>query len=193
MVRVAPAGRLSGDDQCRWEAWLREHAEHARAWQRVESIWTSFARWRRMQPCRPWMQRAVVVVAPRADRRVLGLGPSPARPAGPAVAAATTAAAPRQDTYRRVDPATAASCGSTPTAKSSSISPKAVVRCTCCRANCCCRQACAGLRPFAIDRTTAGARLQPMGTRFAVGRCGPDSRLDVFEGVVRCSPCWARR
>ncbi|WP_142806179.1 FecR family protein [Stenotrophomonas maltophilia] len=33
-----------------------------------------------------------------------------------------------------------------------------------------------------------GARLQPIGTRFAVGREAQDSRLDVFEGVVRCLP-----
>lgn len=33
-----------------------------------------------------------------------------------------------------------------------------------------------------------GARLQPIGTRFAVGREAQGSRLDVFEGVVRCLP-----
>ncbi|PZS73964.1 iron dicitrate transport regulator FecR, partial [Stenotrophomonas maltophilia] len=33
-----------------------------------------------------------------------------------------------------------------------------------------------------------GARLQPIGTRFAVGREAQHSRLDVFEGVVRCLP-----
>ncbi len=33
-----------------------------------------------------------------------------------------------------------------------------------------------------------GARLQPIGTRFAVGREAQDGRLDVFEGVVRCLP-----
>ncbi|MFS2046774.1 FecR family protein, partial [Stenotrophomonas geniculata] len=33
-----------------------------------------------------------------------------------------------------------------------------------------------------------GARLQPIGTRFAVGREAHDGRLDVFEGVVRCLP-----
>ncbi|MEL6098742.1 iron dicitrate transport regulator FecR, partial [Stenotrophomonas maltophilia] len=33
-----------------------------------------------------------------------------------------------------------------------------------------------------------GARLQPNGTRFAVGRDAQHSRLDVFEGVVRCLP-----
>ncbi len=33
-----------------------------------------------------------------------------------------------------------------------------------------------------------GARLQPIGTRFAVGREAQGSRLDVFEGAVHCLP-----
>ncbi|MNU65056.1 fec operon regulator FecR [compost metagenome] len=184
-------GAWSGDDQCRWEAWLDQHADHARAWQRVESIWTSFA------PLAPHAAAQALDAAGRRRRRalrgiggVLGLG-----------AISLLGLQGLQSQRQRLPLRTAAGHTGAWTLRDGSqlwLNADSEVVVDFAEG----RRALYLLQGELLLQTghapayahlpltvhTAGARLQPMGTRFAVGRCGPDSRLDVFEGAVRCLP-----
>lgn len=172
----------SDGDQQRWHAWLQADAGHADAWRRVESVWQSFA------PLSATAAATALDAAGRRRRRAL-------RSLGGALGIGAIALLGLQ-TQRTV----AGRTGHWTLADGSQLWLNAGSEVTVDIGNG--RRALHLLRGELLLQTghhpaftglpltvhVPGARLQPIGTRFAVGREAQGSRLDVFEGAVRCLP-----
>lgn len=181
----------SDGDQQRWHAWLQADAGHADAWRRVEAVWQSFA------PLSAPAAASALGAAGRRRRQVLrGLGGALAisgvsllglrglqlqrglqiqRTAGGHTGHWTMADG--SQLWLNADSEAAIDIGGDRRAIHL-LRGELLLHTGH-------HPAYAGL-PLTVH--VPGARLQPIGTRFAVGREAQDGRLDVFEGVVRCLP-----
>ncbi|ENB4169409.1 FecR domain-containing protein [Stenotrophomonas maltophilia] len=181
----------SDDEQQHWHAWLQADARHADAWQRVESVWQSFA------PLSAPAAASALGAAGLRRRQVLrGLGGALAiggvsllglrglqlqrglqtqRTAGGHTGHWTLADG--SQLWLNADSEAAIDIGGDRRAIHL-LRGELLLQTGH-------HPAYAGL-PLTVH--VPGARLQPIGTRFAVGREAQSSRLDVFEGVVRCLP-----
>lgn len=184
-------GGWSGDDQQRWECWLHADTAHAQAWQQVELIWQSFA------PLSSQAAAQALQAAGQRRRRALqGLG------GALAIGTVTLLGMRGLDArmHLRTVRTAAARSGHWTLADGSRLwlnaDSEATVDITAEHRNL------HLLRGELLLQTghapafahlplrvhTLGARLQPLGTRFAVSRDATGSRLDVFEDAVRCTP-----
>ncbi|QHE21478.1 DUF4880 domain-containing protein [Stenotrophomonas maltophilia] len=175
----------SDGDQQRWHAWLQADAGHADAWRRVEAVWQSFA------PLSAPAAATALDAARLCRRRALrGIG------AVSLLGLHGLQAQRRLQTQRTA----AGRTGHWTLADGSQLWLNAGSEVTVDIGNG--HRALHLLRGELLLQTghhpafvglpltvhVPGARLQPIGTRFAVGREAQDGRLDVFEGVVRCLP-----
>lgn len=179
------------EEQQRWHAWLHADASHAHAWHQVESVWQSFA-----PLSAPAAAKALGTMGLRRRQALRGLG-------GALAIGGVSLLGLRGLQLQRGLQTQRTGAGRTGywtltdgsqlwlNADSEVIVDIGEGR----RALHVLRgelllqtghaAAFAGL-PLTLH--VPGARLQPIGTRFAVGREAQESRLDVFEGVVRCLP-----
>lgn len=184
----------SDDDQHRWQAWLRADPEHADAWQRVESVWQSFA-----PLSAPAAAKALDSVDRRRRQALRGIG------GALGLGALSVLGLHGLQAQRRLQMQRTASghTGHWTLADGSQLWLNADSEVAIDIGNG--RRALhllrgelllqSGHRPaFAalpLSVHVPGACLQPIGTRFAVGREAQGSRLDVFDGAVRCLPLFA--
>lgn len=181
----------SDGDQQRWHAWLQADAGHADAWRRVESVWQSFA------PLSAPAAATALDAAGRRRRRALrSLGCALGIGAVSLLGLHGLQAQRHLQTRRTV----AGRTGHWRLADGSQLWLNAGSEVTVDIGNG--RRALHLLRGELLLQTghhpaftglpltvhVPGACLQPIGTRFAVGREAQGSRLDVFEGAVRCLP-----
>ena len=181
----------SDGDQQRWHAWLHADARHADAWHRVESVWQSFA------PLSAPAAATALDAAGRRRRRALRslggalgigavslLGLHGLREQRGLQTQRTAAGHTRHWTlmdgsqlWLNADSEVTINIGSGRRALHL-LRGELLLQ--------------TGHHPaFAGQPLTVhvpGARLQPIGTRFAVGREAQDRRWVVFEGAVRCLP-----
>lgn len=179
------------DEQQRWQAWLQADASHAHAWHRVELVWQSFA-----PLSAPAAAKALGTAGHRRRQALRGLG------GALGIGAVSLLGLHALHLQRSVHTQRtgAGRTGHWTLADGSQLwlnagSEVAIRMGDGQRAVHLLRgelllqtghaAAFAGL-PLTVH--VPGARLQPIGTRFAVGREAQGSRLDVFEGVVRCLP-----
>ncbi|HEL2980836.1 TPA: FecR domain-containing protein [Stenotrophomonas maltophilia] len=181
----------SDDEQQHWHAWLQADARHADAWQRVESVWQSFA-----PLSAPAAAKALGAAGLRRRQALRGLG------GALAIGGVSLLGLRGLQLQRGLQTLRTASgqTGHWTLADGSQLwlnadgeaaidfdSGRRAVHLL--RGELLLQTghhpAYAGL-PLTVH--VPGARLQPIGTRFAVGREAQGSRLDVFEGVVRCLP-----
>ncbi|TFZ44971.1 DUF4880 domain-containing protein [Stenotrophomonas maltophilia] len=182
-------------DRQRWHAWLQADAGHADAWHRVESVWQSFA------PLSAPAAATALDAAGRRRRRALrGLGGV----LGVGAVSLLGLHGLREQRGLQTQRTAAGHTGHWTLADGSQLWLNADSEVTIDIGNG--RRALHLLRGELLLQTghhpafaglpltvhVPGARLQPVGTRFAVGREAQDSRLDVFEGVVRCLPMFGR-
>ncbi|HDS1138264.1 TPA: FecR domain-containing protein [Stenotrophomonas maltophilia] len=183
-------GWTDGDQQ-RWHAWLQADAGHADAWRRVESVWQSFA------PLSAPAAATALDAAGRRRRRAL-------RSLGGALGIGAVSLLGlhglREQRGLQAQRTAAGHTGHWTLADGSELWLNADSDVTIAIGNG--RRALHLLRGELLLQTghhpafaglpltvhVPGARLQPIGTRFAVGREAQGSRLDVFEGAVRCLP-----
>lgn len=179
------------DEQRRWHAWLRADASHAHAWHRVESVWQSFA------PLSAPAAATALDAAGRRRRRAL-------RSLGGALGIGAVSLLGlhglREQGGLRTQRTVAGHTGHWTLADGSQLWLNADSDVAIDIGNG--RRALHLLRGEVLLQTghhpaftglpltvhVPGARLQPIGTRFAVGREAQGSRVDVFEGTVRCLP-----
>ena len=179
------------DEQYRWRAWLQADAGHADAWRRVESVWQSFA------PLSAPAAATALDAAGRRRRQALrSLGGALGIGAVSLLGLHGLQAQRGLQTQRTV----AGRTGHWRLIDGSQLWLNADSEVTIDIGSG--RRALHLLRGELLLQTghhpafagqpltvhVPGARLQPIGTRFAVGREAQGSRLDVFEGVVRCLP-----
>lgn len=181
----------SDGDQQRWHAWLQADAGHADAWRRVEAVWQSFA-----PLSAPAAATAFDAARLRRRRALRGIGGALGIGAVSLLGLHGLQAQRRLQTQRTA----AGRTGHWTLADGSQLWLNAGSEVTVDIGNG--HRALHLLRgelllqtghhPAFVDLPLTvhvpGARLQPIGTRFAVGREAQDGRLDVFEGVVRCLP-----
>ncbi|WP_313297431.1 FecR domain-containing protein [Stenotrophomonas sp.] len=181
----------SDGDQQRWHAWLQADAGHADAWRRVEAVWQSFA-----PLSAPAAATAFDAARLRRRRALRSIGGALGISAVSLLGLHGLQAQRRLQTQRTA----AGRTGHWTLADGSQLWLNAGSEVTVDIGNG--RRALHLLRGELLLQTgrhpaftglpltvhVPGARLQPIGTRFAVGREAQDSRLDVFEGVVRCLP-----
>lgn len=181
----------SGNEQQRWHAWLQADPAHADAWRRVESIWQSFA-----GLSAPAAARALDTAGRRRRQALRGLG-GVLGIGAISLLGLHGLQAQRGLQIRRT---AAGQTGHWTLIDGSQLWLNADSEVTIDIGSG--RRALHLLRgelllqsghhpthaslPLTVH--VPGARLQPIGTRFAVGREAQGSRLDVFEGVVRCLP-----
>ncbi|WP_323153035.1 FecR family protein [Stenotrophomonas maltophilia] len=181
----------SDGDQQRWHAWLQADAGHADAWRRVESVWQSFA------PLSAPAAATALDAAGRHRRRAL-------RSLGGALGIGAVSVLGlhglREQRGLQTQRTAAGHTGHWTLADGSQLWLNADSDVAIDIGNG--RRALHLLRGELLLQTghhpaftglpltvhVPGARLQPIGTRFAVGREAQGSRLDVFEGAVRCLP-----
>ncbi|MBH1432028.1 FecR domain-containing protein [Stenotrophomonas maltophilia] len=181
----------SDEDRQHWQAWLHADATHANAWHRVEGVWQSFA------PLSAPAAATALGAAGRRRRQAL-------RALGGAlgIGAVSLLGLHGLQTQRALQTQRTAAghTGHWTLLDGSQLWLNADSEVTIDIGNG--RRALHLLRGALLLQTghhpafvgqpltvhVPGARLQPIGTRFAVGRQAQDSRLDVFEGVVRCLP-----
>ncbi|WP_458998546.1 FecR family protein [Stenotrophomonas sp. PSU-St7] len=181
----------SDGDQQRWHAWLQADAGHADAWRRVESVWQSFA------PLSAPAAATALDAAGRRRRRALrSLGGG----LGIGAIALLGLHGLREQRSLQTQRTVAGRTGHWTLADGSQLWLNAGSEVTVDIGNG--RRALHLLLGELLLQTghhpaftglpltvhVPGARLQPIGTRFAVGREAQGSRLDVFEGAVRCLP-----
>ncbi|MCU1126346.1 FecR domain-containing protein [Stenotrophomonas maltophilia] len=181
----------SDGDQQRWHAWLQADAGHADAWRRVETVWQSFA------PLSAPAAATALDAAGRRRRRALrSLGGT----LGIGAVSLLGLHGLREQRGLQTHRTAAGHTGHWTLMDGSQLWLNADSEVTIDIGSG--RRALHLLRgelllhsghhpAFAGQPLTVhapGARLQPIGTRFAVGREAQGSRLDVFEGVVRCLP-----
>lgn len=181
----------SDDEQYRWRAWLQADAGHADAWRRVESVWQSFA------PLSAAAAATALDAAGRRRRQALrGLGGALGIGAVSLLGLHGLQAQRGLQTQRTA----AGHTGHWILADGSQLWLNADSEVTIDIGSD--HRALHLLRGELLLQTghhpafsglpltvhVPGASLRPIGTRFAVGREAQDSRLDVFEGVVRCLP-----
>ena len=185
----------SDDDQQDWLAWLRADAGHADAWRRVEAVWQSFA------PLSAPAAATALDAARRGRRQAL-------RSIGGALGVGAVSLLGlhglQAQRHLQTQRTAAGHTGHWTLADGSQLWLNASSEVTVDIGNG--RRALHLLRGELLLQTghhpafiglpltvhVPGARLQPIGTRFAVGREAQDSRLDVFEGVVRYLPMFGR-
>ena len=179
------------DDQHRWRAWLQADAGHADAWRRVEAVWQSFT-----PLSAPAAAQALDASGRRRRQALRGLGGALGLGAVSLLGLhALQQQGPLQTRRTGID-----GTGFWTLADGSQLWLNADSEVT--------LDFSVGQRALHLLRgelllqtghhpAYAGqpltvhvpaARLQPIGTRFAVGRAAQGSRLDVFEGAVRCLP-----
>ncbi|WP_164117280.1 FecR family protein [Stenotrophomonas maltophilia] len=181
----------SDSDQRRWHAWLHADAGHADAWRRVETVWQSFA------PLSAPAAATALDAAGRRRRRAL-------RSLGGALGIGAVSLLGlhglREQRGLQTQRTAAGHTGHWTLMDGSKLWLNADSEVTIDIRNG--RRTLHLLRGELLLQTghhpahaglpltvhVPGARLQPIGTRFAVGREAQGSRLDVFEGVVRCLP-----
>ncbi|VTQ77064.1 transmembrane FecR family iron uptake regulator protein [Stenotrophomonas maltophilia] len=181
----------SDGDQQRWHAWLQADAGHADAWRRVEAVWQSFA-----PLSAPAAATAFDAARLRRRRALRSIGGALGIGAVSLLGLHGIQAQRRLQTQRTA----AGRTGHWTLADGSQLWLNAGSEVTVDIGNG--HRALHLLRGELLLQTghhpafvglpltvhVPGARLQPIGTRFAVGREAQDSRLDVFEGGVRCLP-----
>lgn len=181
----------SDGDQQRWRAWLHADAGHADAWQRVESVWQSFA-----PLSAPAAARALDAAGRRRRQALRGLGGALGLGAFSLLGLHAVQLQRGLQTQRTA----AGHTGHWTLADGSRLWLNADSEVSIDIGNG--RRNLHLLRGELLLQTghlpafahlplsvhVPGVRLQPIGTRFAVGRELQGSRLDVFEGVVRCLP-----
>ncbi|MBN5020424.1 FecR domain-containing protein [Stenotrophomonas maltophilia] len=181
----------SDGDQQRWHAWLQADAGHADAWRRVEAVWQSFA-----PLSAPAAATAFDAARLRRRRALRGIGGALGIGAVSLLGLHGLQAQRRLQTQRTA----AGRTGHWTLADGSQLWLNAGSEVTVDIGNG--HRALHLLRGELLLQTghhpafsglpltvhVPGANLRPIGTRFAVGREAQDSRLDVFEGVVRCLP-----
>lgn len=181
----------SDSDQQRWHAWLQADAGHADAWRRVESVWQSFA------PLSAPAAATALDAAGRRRRRAL-------RSLGGALGIGAVSLLGlhglREQRGLQTQRTAAGHTGHWTLMDGSQLWLNADSEVTIDIGSG--RRTLHLLRGELLLQTghhpahaglpltvhVPGARLRPIGTRFAVGREAQGSRLDVFEGVVRCLP-----
>ncbi|WP_439448448.1 FecR family protein [Stenotrophomonas sp. ATs4] len=182
-------------DRQRWHAWLQADAGHADAWHRVESVWQSFA-----PLSAPAAAMALDAAGRRRRRALRGLGGA----LGVGAVSLLGLHGLREQRGLQTQRTAAGHTGHWTLADGSQLWLNADSEVTVDIGNG--HRALHLLRGELLLKTghhpaftglpltvhVPGARLQPIGTRFAVGREAQDSRLDVFEGVVRCLPMFGR-
>ncbi|WP_049457389.1 FecR family protein [Stenotrophomonas maltophilia] len=181
----------SDDEHYRWRAWLQADAGHADAWRRVESVWQSFA-----PLSAPAAATALDATGRRRRQALRGLGGALGIGAVSLLGLHGLQAQRALQTQRTA----AGHTGRWTLTDGSQLWLNADSEVTIDIGNG--RRALHLLRGELLLQTghhsafaglpltvhVPGARLQPIGTRFAVGREAQHSRLDVFEGRVRCLP-----
>lgn len=181
----------SDGDQQRWHVWLQADAGHADAWRRVEAVWQSFA-----PLSAPAAATAFDAARLRRRRALRSIGGALGIGAVSLLGLHGLQAQRHLQTQRTA----AGRTGHWTLADGSQLWLNAGSEVTADIGNG--NRALHLLRGELLLQTghhpafvglpltvhVPGARLQPIGTRFAVGREAQDSRLDVFEGVVRCLP-----
>lgn len=181
----------SDGDQQRWRAWLQADAGHADAWRRVESVWESFA-----ALSAPAAATALDAAGRRRRQALRNLG------GALGIGAVSLLGLHGLQAQRglRTQRTAAGHTGRWTLADGSQLWLNADSEVTIDIGSG--RRALHLLRGELLLQTghhpafadmplsvhVPGARLQPIGTRFAVGREAQGSRLDVFDGVVRCLP-----
>lgn len=185
----------SADEQRRWHTWLQADVQHADAWRRVESVWHAFA-----PLSAPAAAKALGVLGQRRRQALRGLGGALGIGALSMLGLRGVQVQRQMQTRRTAADRT----GHWRLADGSQLWLNAGSEVTIdIGAE---RRALHLLRGELLLQTghipafahlpltvhVPGARLQPIGTRFAVGREAQDTRLDVFEGVVRCLPQFTR-
>ncbi|HEL3159429.1 TPA: FecR domain-containing protein [Stenotrophomonas maltophilia] len=181
----------SDGDQRRWHVWLQADAGHADAWRRVEAVWQSFA-----PLSAPAAATALDAAGHRRRRALRSLGGALGIGAVSILGLHGLQAQRHLQTQRTA----AGHTGHWTLADGSQLWLNANSEVTIDIGNG--HRALHLLRGEMLLQTghhpafadmplsvhVPGARLQPIGTRFAVGREAQGSRLDVFEGAVRCLP-----